>query len=79
MNFIVIKDDLKKQYYVLKTPFLPEFYSIIKRQNSNRYKLKVFENNYAQRILKIFYVKYLLSNKYKYRRKLLNDFLSGNE
>lgn len=79
MNFIIIKDQLKKQYYVLNTPFLPEFYSIIKRKSSNRYKLKVFENNYPQRILKIFYVKYLLSQKYKYRRKLLNDFLSSNE
>ena len=53
MHFIVIKDNLQKQYYVLKTPFLPEFYSIIKRKNSSRYKLKVFENNYTQRLFKI--------------------------
>lgn len=79
MHFIVIKDNLKKQYYVLKTPFLPEFYSIIKRKNSSRYKLKIFEDNYAQRVMKIFYVKYLIANKYKYRRKLLNDFLSDTD
>lgn len=79
MNFIIIKDQQKKQYYVISTPFLPEFYSIIKRKNSNRFKLKVFENNYAQRIMKIFYVKYLLSQKYKYRKGLLNEFLSTTE
>lgn len=76
MHFIVIKDNLQKEYYVLKTPFLPEFYSIIRRKNSSRYKLKVFENTYTQRLFKIFYVKYLISQKYRYRRKLLNDFLS---
>lgn len=76
MHFIVIKNDFEKQYFVLKTPFLPEFYSIIKRKNSSRFKLKVFENTYAQRVMKIFYVKYLLTQKYKYRRKLLADFLS---
>lgn len=76
MNFIVIKDEIKKQYYVLRTPYLPEFYSIIRRKESRRYKLKVFENSYAQRILKIFYIKYLLSQKYRYRRYVLNEFLS---
>ena len=79
MNFIIIKDQQKKQYYVISPPFLPEFYSIIKRKNSNRFKLKVFENNYTQRIMKIFYVKYLLSQKYKYRKGLLNEFLSTTE
>lgn len=79
MHFIVIKDTHKKQYYVLKTPFLPEFYSIIKRKNSSRYKLKIFEDNYAQRVMKIFYVKYLIANKFRYRRKLLNDFLSDTD
>lgn len=54
MHFIVIKDNLQKQYYVLKSPFLPEFYSIIRRKNSSRYKLKVFENTYTQRLFKIF-------------------------
>ena len=76
MHFIVIKDSIQKQYYVLKTPYLPEFYSILKRKNTMRYKLKVFENNYTQRLFKIFYIKYLISKKYRYRRKLLNDFLS---
>lgn len=76
MHFIVIKDELKKQYYVLKTPYLPEFYSIIKRKYTKRFKLKVFENTYPQRLLKILYVRYLITNKYRYRRKLLSDFLS---
>ena len=76
MHFIIIQDELKKLYYVLKTPFLPEFYSIIKRKYSKNYKLKVFENTYPQRLMKIFYVKFLLNKKYKYRRKLLSDFLS---
>lgn len=77
MHFIIIQDELKKQYYVLKTPFLPEFYSIIKRKYGKHYKLKVFENTYPQRLMKIFYVKFLLRKKYKYRRKLLSDFLSS--
>ena len=75
MHFIIIQDELKKLYYVLKTPFLPEFYSIIRRKYG-KYKLKVFENTYPQRLMKIFYVRFLLNKKYKYRRKLLSDFLS---
>ena len=75
MSFIIIKDEYQKQYFVLKTPYLPEFHSIIKRKNSSRFKLKVFQESYTQRIMKIFYVKYLLSMKYKYKRNLLNEFL----
>ena len=77
MHFIIIQDETRKEYYVLKTPFLPEFYSIIKRKSGRRYKLKVFENKYAERLVKLFYVKFLLRKKYKYRRKVLNEFLSG--
>lgn len=76
MNFIIIKDEIKKEYYVLNTPFLPEFYSIIKRKSGNRYKLKVFENNYTQRVLKLFYIKFLLTQKYRYRKNVLKEFLS---
>lgn len=77
MHFIIILDETKKQYYVIKTPFLPEFYSIIKRKSDKKYKLKVFDVSYPQRLMKIFYIKFLLNQKYKYRRKLLNEFLSG--
>ena len=77
MHFIIILDETKKQYYVIKTPFLPEFYSIIKRKSDKKYKLKVFYVSYPQRLMKIFYIKFLLNQKYKYRRRLLNEFLSG--
>ena len=78
MHLVVIKDEYKKQYYVLNTPYLPEFYSIIKRKSTNRYKLKVFEDTYSQRLLKILYVKYLLASKYKYRHALLKNFLGDD-
>ncbi len=77
MHFIIILDETKKQYYVIKTPFLPEFYSIIKRKSDKKYKLKVFNVTYPQHLMKIFYIKFLLNQKYKYRRRLLNEFLSG--
>ena len=77
MHFIIILDETKKQYYVIKTPFLPEFYSIIKRKSDKKYKLKVFDVSYTQSLMKIFYIKFLLKQKYKYRRRLLNEFLSG--
>lgn len=76
MHFVIIKDEYKKTYFCIKTPYLAQF-GEVKEEHSKRYKLKIFSINYPDRVLKIFYVKYLLANKYKYRRCLLTEFFSN--
>ena len=78
MKFIVIKDEYKKFYFVLKTPYLGEIYSIAE-QVKKRYRIKVFDNIYTQRIFKLFYIKYLIANNYKFRRSVLADFLNYSD
>lgn len=77
MHFIVIKDEYKKNYYVVKTPYLPEFYSMMKQKNSSRYKFKIFSDKYSERVLKLLYIRYLIACKYRYRRKVIAEFLSS--
>lgn len=77
MHFIVIKDIIKKFYFVLKTPYLPEFFSMFKQKDNSRFRLKIFNDTYSDRVFKLFYVKYLLANKYRYRRRVLVEFLSS--
>lgn len=76
MHFVVIKDKYKKTYFCIKTPYLAQIYSVWK-EHENRYKIKIFIDSYPQRLLKIFYIKYLLANGYKYKRNLLTEFLSN--
>lgn len=73
MHFIVIKDEYKKHYMCIKTPYLAQIHSVWE-EHDKRYKIKIFFDNYTQRILKLFYVKYLLANGYKFRKNLFVDF-----
>ena len=74
MYFAVITDKIRKKYIVVKTSFIDAIESIFIRQDKGHY-CRYFQTGIMDRLERIEYVKFLRQRGYKFKYRLLFDFL----
>lgn len=75
MYFAVITDKIQKKYIVVKTLYIEAFESIFIQQNKKIYSMQVFSECYNDRLERIEYIKFLRKRGYRFRYKLIFDFI----
>lgn len=75
MYFAVITDKIRKKYIVVKTTFIEALESIFIQQNKEVYSMQVFSDRYNDRLERIEYIKFLRKRGYRFKYRLLFDFL----
>lgn len=75
MYFAVITDKIRKKYIVVKTSFIEALESIFIQQNKEVYSMQVFSDRYNDRLERIEYIKFLRKRGYRFKYRLLFDFL----
>lgn len=75
MYFVVITDKIRKKYIVVKTTFIEALESIFIQQNKEVCSMQVFSDRYNDRLERIEYIKFLRKRGYRFKYRLLFDFL----
>lgn len=77
--FIIIIDKQQKRYFVLKTPYSAQIESIMLHPNKSVYELHTHPDTYKDRLERLDDIKHLRLRGYRYKRRLLNEFLNNYE
>lgn len=75
MYFAVMTDKIRKKYIVIKTSFIDALESIFIHQDKGHYSMQVFSDRYNDRLERIEYIKFLRKRGYRFKYRLLFDFL----
>lgn len=75
MYFVVITDKMRKKYIVVKTLFIAALENIFMHQDKEVYSMQAFSDRYNDRLERIEYIKFLRKRGYKFKYRLLFDFL----
>lgn len=75
MYFAVITDKIRKKYIVVKTIYIEALESIFIQQDKEVYSMQVFSDRYNDRLERIEYIKFLRKRVYRFKYRLLFDFL----
>lgn len=75
MYFAVITDKLRKKYIVVKTSFIEALEGVFIQQDKEIYSMQAFSDRYNDRLERIEYIKFLRKRGYRFKYRLLIDFL----
>ncbi|CDE59187.1 unknown [Fusobacterium sp. CAG:439] len=75
MYFAVITDKLRKKYIVVKTSFIEALEGVFIQQDKEIYSMQAFSDRYNDRLERIEYIKFLRKRGYRFKYRLLFDFL----
>lgn len=75
MYFAVITDKIRKKYIVVKTTYIEALESIFIQQNKEVFSIQIFSDRYNDRLERIEYIKFLRKRGYRFKYRLLFDFL----
>ena len=73
--FLLIIDKDNKKYYLQRTSYLQAFESIYLQKNKETYAMMIFSNKFSERVKRISFIKGLRRDNFRFKKKLLNEFL----